>query len=138
MLDHGCHRHQALATSAGLVANKVSCPVLNRFKVVDVLVLVGVLDVGTIFYFGMYHGLVGLLLQVSRAHVHVPPEKTEYLVGCIVDVVNVLVPSEPVINLDPQVIYSICGTHNRTIHEILVGNLVLGGVGDGDALYFSH
>ena len=77
-------------------------------------------DAGTIFYFGTYHGLVGILFQVPRALVHVPPAKAGHPVCYTADVVDVLVPSEPAINLDPQVIYGVCGTLNITVREIHV------------------
>ena len=122
----------------GLVGYEPSCPALDGLELVDVLGVVGVPDAGAVLYFGAYHGLVSFFLQVLRALVQVPPKEYEHPVGCAAGVVDVLIPSELAIKPDSQVICGVSGTHNLAVHEILVEDLVLVGVGDGDDVALFH
>ena len=84
------------------------------------------------------HTDLALPLQVLRALVQVPPKESEHPVGCAADLVDVLIPSELAIKPDSQVICGVGGTHNLAVHEILVEDLVFGGVGDGDDAALFH
>ena len=81
----------------------MGCPALHLFKALYAAFPVWVPDSRGILQYGPYHGFVGGILDLCVTLTQVPTEKTDSAISLAGDVVNVIIPSQRVVDRDPKV-----------------------------------